>query len=54
LSDGETSEDGEAIAHDLMRKLGISSNQLIEGSYLDLIHRMPNNPHLPDCDQRSE
>ncbi len=39
LSDGETVEAGEAIAHDLMGKLGISSAQLIDGAYVDLINQ---------------
>jgi len=39
LSDGETVEAGEAIAHDLMGKLGISSTQLIEGAYVDLLNQ---------------
>ena len=39
LSDGEPVESGEAIAHDLIGKLGISSDQLIEGAYVDLLNQ---------------
>jgi predicted adenylyl cyclase CyaB len=37
LSEGELSESGVAEAHNLMASLGISSDQLIEGAYVDLI-----------------
>jgi predicted adenylyl cyclase CyaB len=36
LSDGESVETGEAIARDLMQKLGIQSDQLINEAYVDL------------------
>ena len=39
LSDGETVEAGEAIAHDLIAKMGISPNQLIEEAYVDLLNQ---------------
>jgi predicted adenylyl cyclase CyaB len=37
LGDGESAEAGEAVARELMEKLGVQSNQLIEGAYLDLL-----------------
>lgn len=37
LSDGEDAEAGEAVARDLMEKLGILPGQLIEGAYVDLM-----------------
>jgi predicted adenylyl cyclase CyaB len=37
LSDGESAEIGETIARDLMDKLGILSDQLIDGAYIDLL-----------------
>jgi predicted adenylyl cyclase CyaB len=37
LSDGESVEAGEAIARDLMEKLGILPDQLVEGAYVDLL-----------------
>ncbi len=37
LADGEHVETGEAIARDLMEKLGILPDQLIEGAYIDLL-----------------
>jgi len=36
LSNGQTSEYGEAIANDLMNKLGIQKEDLISGAYIDL------------------
>ena len=38
LSEGEPSQAGVRIAHDLLGKLGISSNHLIEGAYVDLLN----------------
>jgi predicted adenylyl cyclase CyaB len=38
LSEGERSETGVEVAHDLLGKLGISSSQLIEGAYVDLLN----------------
>jgi hypothetical protein len=37
LEEGELVETGEAIARDLMQKLGILPDQLIEGVYIDLL-----------------
>ncbi|MDD5033112.1 MAG: class IV adenylate cyclase [Methylococcaceae bacterium] len=39
LADDETSESGIAVAHDLLDRLGISSAQLIEGAYVDLLNQ---------------
>ena len=39
LKAGESVDDGVAEAHDLMRKLGVSADQLIEGAYVDLLLR---------------
>ena len=39
LEDNEPVKVGEAIAHDLMVKLGISPDQLIEGAYVDMLNR---------------
>lgn len=36
LSDGQTSDYGEAIADDLMNKLGIQKEDLVSGAYIDL------------------
>ncbi|MDD3287517.1 MAG: class IV adenylate cyclase [Alphaproteobacteria bacterium] len=36
LSDTETAESGIKTANDILSKLGISNNQLIEGAYVDL------------------
>jgi predicted adenylyl cyclase CyaB len=37
LASGETTEAGEAVARDLMQRLGISPDQLIEEAYIDLL-----------------
>jgi predicted adenylyl cyclase CyaB len=39
LSDDETTESGVKVAHELLGKLGISPQQLIEGAYLDLLRQ---------------
>jgi predicted adenylyl cyclase CyaB len=39
LSEEEPSEKGIFIANDLLKRLGISRDQLVEGSYLDLYNR---------------
>jgi adenylate cyclase class IV len=39
LAEGETAKSGEAVALDLMGKLGISSDQLIEEAYVDLLNQ---------------
>ena len=41
LSEGESPEAGMAEALDLLKKLGVSSQQPIEGSYLDLLNKIP-------------
>lgn len=37
LSEGETTESGVRVAHELLARLGISPQQLIEGAYVDLL-----------------
>jgi adenylate cyclase class IV len=37
LEEGEDLETGEAIAQDLMQKLGVLPDQLIECAYIDLL-----------------
>jgi adenylate cyclase class IV len=37
LEDGESVEKGEAVAKEIMEKLGIEQDQLIEGAYVDLL-----------------
>ena len=39
LTEGESAEDGIAVAHALLARLGISPQQLIEGAYVDLLRR---------------
>ncbi len=39
LAENEASEDGVAVANDLLRKLGIPAENLIEGAYVDLLKR---------------
>jgi adenylate cyclase len=37
LSEKEASEDGAEVANDLLHKLGIPAENLIEGAYVDLL-----------------
>jgi len=39
LRDGQSDAQGQAIANDLMKKLGIESTDLIEGAYMDLLEK---------------
>lgn len=39
LREGESADDGIAEAHRLMKHLGVSAAQLIEGAYLDMLKR---------------
>lgn len=41
LSEGESTETGMGIAHELLAKLGVSSKQLVEGAYVDLLRGKP-------------
>ncbi len=47
LSDGEAVETGEAIAYELIVKLGISPNQLIDRAYVDLLNHDYDLQHSP-------
>jgi len=37
LNDDQTVEEGEAIAHDLMEKLGVPKANLLKGAYMDML-----------------
>ena len=37
MREGQTLREGEEIASDLMKKLGISDQDLVTGAYMDLI-----------------
>jgi predicted adenylyl cyclase CyaB len=37
LRDGQTAAEGTAIAHDLMDRLGVQPDDLVQGAYLDLL-----------------
>lgn len=39
LSPDQTIEEGQSIANDLLKKLGINKEDLITGSYMDLFHK---------------
>jgi adenylate cyclase class IV len=49
LSEGESAKSGEAAARDLMGKLGIPADQLIEGAYVDLLNRKVPVPGKSGC-----
>lgn len=40
LSDGEAAEAGILEAQDLMRRLGVAPEELIEGAYVDLLEKV--------------
>jgi predicted adenylyl cyclase CyaB len=39
LRDDQSDNDGQAIANDLMKKLGVEPTDLIEGAYMDLLEK---------------
>ena len=39
LRDDQSDDEGQAIANDLMKKLGVESTDLIEGAYMDLLEK---------------
>ncbi len=39
LQEGQEEDDGQAIAWDVMRKLGVESEALLEGAYIDFIEK---------------
>ncbi|HEY2979688.1 MAG TPA: class IV adenylate cyclase [Anaerolineales bacterium] len=39
MQDGQSDSEGQAIAEDLMRKLGISRDDLLEGAYIDMLEK---------------
>ena len=39
MRDGQSDAEGEAIAEDLMQKLGVQKEDLLEGAYMDLLER---------------
>ena len=43
MKDGQTIEEGQKIADDLMQKLGISNSDLISGAYIDMILKIQTN-----------
>jgi predicted adenylyl cyclase CyaB len=38
LAEDESTEAGVAVAHELLARLGVSAQQLLEGAYVDLLH----------------
>jgi len=42
LRDGQSDAEGQAVAEDLMSKLGVKAEDLLEGAYMDLIENPPN------------
>jgi adenylate cyclase class IV len=41
MAEGEGTEAGAAVAHDLLARLGIAPSQLVEGAYVDLLRDRP-------------
>ena len=52
LAEGESVEEGQAIAYRLMAQLGVEKEKLLTGAYLDMLARRPlahgNAKHGPD------
>ena len=44
LRDGESADDGIAVAHDLLRALRIDAAQLVSGAYVDLLRQADREP----------
>jgi adenylate cyclase class IV len=42
LAEGEPSEAGISVAHELLEKLGVSQHQLVEEAYVDLLAKLLN------------
>ena len=40
MADGEAAEAGAAVAHDLLAKLGVAPDQLVDHAYVDLLGRL--------------
>ncbi len=49
LEEDEAPKTGEAIARDLMQKLGVLPEQLIKGAYIDLLMAAGQSPNPPDA-----
>lgn len=47
LKEGEQAENGEAVAKELMEKLGVLPDQLIEGAYIDLMANLSGLSDVP-------
>ena len=41
MKEGQALSEGEEIASDLMKRLGISDENLVTGAYMDLILKLP-------------
>jgi adenylate cyclase class IV len=39
MNDGQTDAEGQAIAEDLMTRLGVRKEDLLEGAYIDLLEK---------------
>ena len=44
LRDGESADDGIAVAHDLLRTLRVDAAQLVSGAYADLLRQAEKKP----------
>lgn len=42
LAEGESNETGISVAHELLKRLAISPQQLVEEAYIDLLAKLPN------------
>jgi adenylate cyclase class IV len=53
MAEGESTDAGVAVAHDLLSRLGIAPSQLVEPAYVDLVRDMGGPDMAPQTPQRS-
>jgi predicted adenylyl cyclase CyaB len=47
MQEGQSDAEGQAIAEDLMERLGVARSDLLEGAYMDLLESAADSPTLP-------
>jgi predicted adenylyl cyclase CyaB len=47
MQEGQSDAEGQAIAEDLMERLGVARSDLLEGAYMDLLESSADSPALP-------
>jgi hypothetical protein len=47
MQEGQSDAEGQAIAEDLMERLGVARSDLLEGAYMDLLESATDSPTFP-------